>query len=164
MTNESIVPDTPARITSTRVLALFASDYAAPSPDGKLHINGGFASAWRFPSYPAILPTLGISAVLELPFQDAMQDRLLRIGLRGPDNQELPVNIEAKFRVAPTLETQFGDPAQVPFAVTVTNVEIPGPGVYHLVLWLDGKEKATYRIRAVQTLIVPNFPGPPQGA
>jgi hypothetical protein len=164
MTDHNTVPDSPARITSARVLALFAADYAAASPDGKLYINGGFTSGWRFPSYPAILPTLGIAAVLELPFQDSMQDRLLRIGLRGPDNQELPVNIDAKFRVAPTLETQFGDPAQVPFAVTVTNVEIPLPGVYHLVLWLDGVEKQSYRIRAIQTLIVPNFPSPPQSA
>ena len=156
------VPDSPARITSSRVLALFAADYAAASPDGKLYITGGFTSVWRFPSYPAILPTLGIAAVLELPFQDSMQDRLLRVGLRGPDNQDLPVQINAKFRVAPTLETQFGDPAQVPFAVTVTNVEIPVPGVYKLVLWLDGVMKQTYRIQALQTLIVPNFSPPPQ--
>lgn len=161
---EHTVPDSPANITSSRVLALFAADYAAASPDGKLHINGGFTSAWRFPSYPAILPTLGIAAVLELPFQDSMQDRLLRIGLRGPDNQELPVNIQATFRVAPSIDTQFGDPAQVPFAVTVTNVEIPLAGVYHLVLWLDGVERQSYRIRAVQSLIVPNLPNPPRNA
>jgi hypothetical protein len=48
------------------------------------------------------------------------------------------------------VETQFGDPAIVPFGVTVTNVQIPTPGVYHLVLWFDGIEKQTYRIRAVQ--------------
>jgi hypothetical protein len=164
MTEKSTVPDTPARITSARVLALFAADYAASSPDGKMHVNGGFVSAWRFPAYPAMLPTLGIGAVLELPFQDSMQDRVLRIGLRGPDNQDLSVNIEARFRVAPTLETQFGDPAQVPFAVTLTNVEIPAPGVYRLVLWLDGIEKETYPIRAVQSLMVPNFLSPPQGS
>jgi hypothetical protein len=158
------VPDSPARITSARVLALFAADYAATSPDAKVYVNGGFTSAWRFPSYPAILPTLGIVAVLELPFQDSMQDRMIRIGLRGPDNQELPVNINARFRVAPSLDTQFGDPAQVPFAVTVTNVEIPVPGVYNLVLWLDGVEKQSYRIRAIQTMVVPNFFTPPQAS
>jgi hypothetical protein len=155
------VPDSPARITSSRVLALFTADYAATSADGKVYVNGGFTSVWRFPSFPAILPTLGIAAVLELPFQDSMQDRLLRIGLRGPDNQELPVHIDAKFRVAPTFETQFGDPALVPFTVTVTNVEIPVPGVYKLVLWLDGVEKQTYSVRAIQSLVVPNFLAPP---
>jgi hypothetical protein len=43
--------------------------------------------------------------------------------------------------------------------VTVSNVEIPAPGTYHLVLWLDNVEKKTYRFRAIQTLGVPMLGG-----
>jgi hypothetical protein len=164
MTKDSAVPDSPAVITTTRVIALFAADHAIVTPDGKMYINGGFLSALRFPSFPAILPTLGMAAVLELPFRESMHDHVLRFGLRGPENQELPVKVEAQFRTAPTVDSRFGDPGQVPFAVTVTNIEFPAPGVYKLVLWLDGAEKEAYSIRAIQTPMIPAFlntPSPP---
>jgi hypothetical protein len=157
MTEQNVVPDSPARITATRVVALFAADHAVVAPDGKMYVNGGFVSVLRFPSFPATLPTLGMAAVLELPFQDTMQDRALRLGLRGPEGQDLPVRVEAQFRTAPSLEMRFGDPGQVPFAVTVTNIEIPVPGEYKLVLWLDGTEMASYSIRAIQTPMMPSF-------
>jgi hypothetical protein len=167
MTEESTVPDSPARITTTRVMALFAADHAVVTPDGKLYVNGGYLSALRFPSFPATLPTLGMAAVLELPFQDSMQDHMLRLGLRGPEDQELPVRVEAQFRTAPTLDARFGDPQQVPFAITVSNIEFPVAGVYQLVLWLDGTEKGAYSIRAIQTPMMPAFlnsPPPTRGA
>jgi hypothetical protein len=143
-------PDSPAAITRTSVLAFFASDHAVVAPDAKVYVNGGFFNLLRFPAFPATMPTLGIAILLEMPFQDSMQDHSLRVVLRGPEQQELPVRVEAQFRTAPTLESQFGEPQVVPFAVTISNVAIPTPGAYHLVLFLDNKEKATYRLRAVQ--------------
>jgi hypothetical protein len=151
MTESTSAPESPAAITRTSVLAFFAADHVAVTPDAKMYVSGGFFGLLRFPAFPANLATLGVAAVLEIPFHGQMQDHTIRIGLRGPDDQELPVRVEANFRTAPTLDTQFGDPAIVPFGVTITNVQIPLPGAYNLVLWLDGVEKKTYRIRAVQT-------------
>jgi hypothetical protein len=131
-------------------LAFFAADHVAVAPDAKMYVNGGFFNLLRFPAFPATLQTLGIGAVLEMPFQDAMRDHRLRIMLRGPEHQELSVRVEAGFRTAPTVEAQFGEPQLVPFGVTIANVEIPAPGVYHLVLSLDNEERATYRMRAFQ--------------
>lgn len=146
----SAVPESPAAITRTSVLAFFAADHVAVAPDAKMYVNGAFFNLLRFPSFPATLPTLGIGAVIELPFQDAMRNHTLRIGLRGPEHQDLPVRVEAAFRTAPTIEAQYGEPQLVPFGVTIPSVEIPAPGVYHLVLWLDNIEKTTYRLRAFQ--------------
>jgi hypothetical protein len=120
------------------------------SPDAKMYVNGAFFVLLRFPVFPATLATLGIGAAIEMPFQDAMHDHTIRIVLRDPENQELPVRVEASFRTAPTVEAQYGEPQIVPFGVTIPGVEFPKPGVYHLVLWLDGVEKATYRLRALQ--------------
>jgi hypothetical protein len=111
------------------------------------------------------MPTLGIGAVIEMPFQDAHQDHMIRIVLRGPEHQELPVGVQAAFRSAPTIEAQYGEPQLIPFGVTIPSVEIPMPGVYQLVLWLDNVEKATYRLRANQfpMNISAGFPPSPMG-
>lgn len=159
-----VAPDSPAAITQKSVLAFFAADHVATPPDGKIYTNGAFFSLLRFPVFPATMATLGIGAVIEMPFQDAMQDHVIRIVLRGPDHQELPVGVQATFRTTPSAESQYGEPQLVPFGVTIPSVEIPAPGVYHLVLWLDNVQKATYRMRAIQvpmTVSVGAHPGIP---
>lgn len=156
-------PDSPATITRTSVLAFFAADHIVVAPDAKMYVNGGFFNTLRFPAFPAVLPTLGVGAVVEIPFQDSMRNHVIRIGLRGPGQQELPVHVEASFRTAPTLEAQFGEPQIIPFGVTISNIEIPAAGTYYLVLWLDDVEKTTYRFRAVQVPMVASTgatPGP----
>jgi hypothetical protein len=155
MTKATAAPDSPELLTRTAVLAFFAADHVVLAPDAKLYVNGGFFGLLRFPAFPAILPTLGIGVVLEMPFQDSMQDHTLQVGLRGPEHQELPLRVEAQFRTAPTIESQYGEPQLLPFGVTVSNVEIPAAGVYHLVLWVDNHEKKTYRLRATQTPMAP---------
>lgn len=155
MTEATSAPDSPELLTRTSVLAFFAADHVALAPDSKLYVNGGFFSLLRFQSFPATLATLGIGVVLEMPFQDSMQDHTLRVGLRSPEHQELPLRVEAQFRTAPSIEAQYGEPQLVPFGVTVSNVEIPAAGVYQLVLWVDNQEKDTYRMRATQTPMAP---------
>jgi len=161
MTESTAVPDTPAAITATAVVAFFAADHAAVAPDGKIYVNGGGISLLRFPAFPATLPTIGIAAILELPFHDTMRDHLIRVGMVGPNDQELPVRVEARFRAAPSLEAQFGESGLVPFAVTVSNIEFPAPGRYTLVLWFDNVEKKRYGLRAIQTPIVASAGGSP---
>jgi hypothetical protein len=161
MTEPAAVPDTPAAITTASVVAFFAADHAAVAPDGKIYVNGGGISLLRFPAFPATLPTIGIAAILEIPFHDLMRDHLIEVGMVGPTDDELPVRVEAKFRSAPTLESQFGESGLVPFAVTVSNVEFPTPGHYTLVLWLDRGEMRRYRLRAIQTPVVASAGGSP---
>jgi hypothetical protein len=166
MTETASAPNTPEAITSTSVIAFFAADHAVMVPDGKVYVNGAFFSLLRFPAFPALLPTLGVAAALQLPFHSTMQNHVIRVTLRGPDRQDLPVRVEAQFRAAPTIEAQFGDPGLVPFGVTVTNVEFPFPGVYELVLWFDNEEKASYRINVIQSMAAPNAmpaSSPPSG-
>lgn len=154
-------PDSPAALTRMSVLAFFAADHVAVAPDAKMYVNGGFFTLLRFPTFPATMPTLGIGAVIELPFQDTMQDHVIRIVLRGPEHQELPVNVQANFRAAPSIEAQYGEPQIIPFGVTIPGVQLPAPGVYHLVLWFDNVEKASYRMRAIQLPMVVSVGIPP---
>lgn len=147
--SSEIVPDTLEAITSPSVLAFFSADHVDVSGN-KLYVNGGFFNLLRFQSFPATLRTLGIGVALQIPFHYTMQDHVIRIGFRGPDEQELPLRVEARFRTTPGPEAEFGEPHIMPFGATVPSVHIPVPGVYHLVLWLDNQQVATYRIRAIQ--------------
>jgi hypothetical protein len=153
MTDSMAAPDTPEAITHTSILAFFAADHIVVS-ENKMYVNGGFFNLLRFPVFPATLPTLGIGVVLEIPFQDTMQNHALRIGLLGPDHQELPVRVDGRFRTTPSAESEFGEPTIAPFGMTIPNVQIPAPGAYSLVLWLDNKQVATYRMRAFQVPMV----------
>lgn len=163
MPDALVTPDSPAAITRTSVLAFFAADHVAVPSDGKMYVNGAFFSLLRFPVFPATMATLGIGAVIEMPFQDVMQDHVLRIVLRGPEHQELPVGVQAAFRTAPSIESQYGEPQLVPFGVTIPSVEIPAPGAYQLVLWLDNVEKAVYRMRAIQVPMTVSVGNPASG-
>jgi hypothetical protein len=158
MTEMLSAPDSPQAITRTRIVAFFVADHVGSASDGKLYVNGGFFSLLRFPSFPAMLPTLGIGAVIEIPFQDSLRDHAIRIALRDSEGQELKLRVEASFRNSLSPESQFGDPSIIPFGVTVTNLEIPAPGVYELVLWFDNEERKIYRLRAVQ-VGAPNIGG-----
>jgi hypothetical protein len=153
MTETTSAPDTPEAITRTSVLAFFAADHVAVA-DNKMYVNGGFFNLLRFPVFPATLATLGIGVVLQIPFQDTMQNHTFRIGLRGPEHQELPVRVEGQFRTTPGPDSEFGEANIAPVGVTIPNVQIPTPGAYHLVLWLDNHEIATYRMRAFQVPMV----------
>ena len=157
MTEAASVPDSPAAITTTRVVAFFAADHVALTPDAKMYINGAFFNLLRFSAFPAVLSTLGVAVALQLPFQETMREHAIRIGLRGADGQELAVRVEAQFKAALGVEAQFGDPGIVPFGVTITNVEFPNPGVYNLVLWVDGAETGIYPMRVIQVPGVPTL-------
>jgi len=160
MTEATSAPDTPEAITRTSVLAFFAADHVAVS-DNKMYVNGGFFNLLRFPVFPATLPTLGIGVVLQIPFQDTMHNHVFRIGMRGPEHQELPVRIEGQFRTTPSHEAEFGEPNIVPFGVTIPNVQIAAPGAYQLEYLLDNQLMATYRMRAFQVPMVMTIGTPP---
>jgi hypothetical protein len=141
-------------------LAFFAADHVDVSQN-KMYVNGGFFNLLRFPVFPATLPTLGIGVVLQIPFHYSMQSHVIRIGFRGPDNQDLPVRVEARFRAGIGPEAEFGEATLVPFGVTVPNVQIPTSGAYHLVLWFDNRQVATYRMRAFQVPMIVSTGVPP---
>ena len=145
------VPDSPAAITQPVVRGFLVADHATLPPDGKIYIAGGFFTLLRFQSFPGILQTLGIAAAIEIPFRDIMSDHTLAVSLLGPNEEELPLRVEARFRTAPNFESQFGEPHLVPLAATVTSVEFRHPGRYQFVLTLDGTELARYALRATQT-------------
>jgi hypothetical protein len=137
------------RLNRIEAAAFFAADHAE-AVGGKLYINGGFFNMLRFPSYPAIVQTLGIAASLHVPWHAYQQDHHFVVTLRDEDRRELPLRIEGSFRVGADILLRHGDPTIINIAGTVTNVVFERPGHYHLRLQVDGEVLGRWDLQAVQ--------------
>jgi hypothetical protein len=150
-------------LSQIRAHAFFAADHAV-SENGKLYVNGGFYDILQFRSYPAVLPTLGIGAALDVPWHAYQADHQFVISMTDADRQELPLRIEGSFRVGADLRIRHGDPSVFTIGVTVTNVVIELPGQYKLRLSVDNEPLAEWPLKAVQvafgTTVSPSPPSP----
>jgi hypothetical protein len=141
--------DVSERLERIQAASFFAADHVAPV-EGKLYINGGFFNMLRFPSYPAIVQTLGIGASLVVPWHAYQQDHHFVVTLRDEDRRELPLRIEGGFRVGADLLLRHGDPSVVNIGGTVPNVVFERPGHYHLRLQVDDEELGRWDLQVVQ--------------
>lgn len=143
--------------------AFFAADHAVVE-NGKVYVNGGFWSMLRFPSYPAVQPTLSIVAVIHVPWRAYQQDHRFSIGLQDSDGKDLPLNIAGEFRVGAGVDMRVGDPTLMPLAVSINNFTIETAGDYAFTLSVDGTEISRYQVRAIQVAVPspqPSAPPPP---
>jgi hypothetical protein len=143
-----------------RCMSLFAADYVA-AENGKLYVSGGFFSLMNFPSFPAVHPVLGIGIVLRIPFREYHRDHHFTVTLADADGKPLDLRVEGQFRVGADPQMRFGDPTIMPMAVNASGVRFERAGDYKLAVTVDGDQKATWNLRAQQTLIVPPVAPPP---
>jgi len=152
-------------VTDFRVLAFFAADHAQ-AVGGKVYVNGGFWNRLRFPTYPAIVPSLALVAVVEVPYRAYHQDHSFHLGMVDADGNVLPLNATGDFRVGAEPDMRVGDPTLMPIAIPITGLKIDKPGDYAFTFSIDGAELDRYHVRAVQVavpmkleLIEPDAPG-----
>ncbi len=136
-----------------QALALFTADHAAVE-GGKVYINGGFWDILRQPSYPAQV-AFSLVAVIKVPSRGYLETHRITVEMVDADEVRLPLRIEGDMRVGPTPHMNPGEPSIVPFAFPLNGVRLDRTGDYWFVLSVDSDELARYRIRAVQTVPVP---------
>lgn len=156
-------PAGPAEIAKMRARAFFPADHAAVE-NGKIYANGAFWALLRFPSFPAVLPTMMLVAVIEIPFHAHQADHALEMLLIDSDDQPAGFEAQGTFRSAPSLDLKHGQAGLVPSVVPVQGLVIRRPGEYSFVLKVDRVELARYPISVIQLAGVPilNFrPVPP---
>jgi hypothetical protein len=139
-------------MTDFRVLAFFAADHAQ-AVAGKVYVNGGYWNRLRFPTYPAIVPSLSLVAVLEVPYRAYHQDHNFRLGMEDADGNVLPLEATGSFRIGAEPDLRVGDPTLMPIAIPITGLKIDKPGDYAFTLSIDGAELERYQVRAVQTAV-----------
>lgn len=134
-------------------LALFTADHAAVE-NGKVYVNGGFWDILRQRSYPAQV-SISLVAVIKVPSRAYLEDHRITVEMVDADEVRLPLKIEGDVRVGAAPHMNPGEPSTLPLAFPLNGVYLERAGDYWFVLSVDGDEIARYRIRAVQTVPVP---------
>ncbi len=134
-------------------LALFAADHAAVE-GGKVYVNGGFWDLLQFPSYPTQV-AFSLVAVVQVPARAYLEDHRIAIEMVDADEGRLPLRIDGELRVGASPHMNPGDPTLVPMAFALNGLTLERAGDYWFVLSVDGKELKRYRIRALQSVPVP---------
>lgn len=150
--------------TDFRVLGFFPADHAA-ALEGKVYVNGGFWNLLRFPSFPAVMPSFSLVAVLEVPYRAYHQDHTFVLALEDADANPMNFRAEGTFRVGTEPHMRVGDPTVLPFTVNVNNLTFERPADLSFKLELDGTELHRYGFRVVQVIgsLTPATPPPAGG-
>ena len=134
------------------VLAFFAADHAVVE-NGKVYVNGGFFDRFYFPAFPASL-SIAVVGLIRIAPEQFQRDHVFTVEMEGPGVGKSPLKIEGGFRVAPSPDSEPGEPSLLPLAVPLTGLNLERAGEYWFVLRIDGIEVARYRVRASQVGVI----------
>lgn len=135
---------------SFSALGFFPADHAA-AESGKVYASGAYWSTLHFPTFPAVLPTMALVAVVQQPFSAAHADHEFAISLEDADGKKQGLDIRGTFRAAPGLQSRYGEPNVIPITVPIHGLPFEAPGDFAFVLMVDGSELARYTIRVIQS-------------
>ena len=129
-----------------KVRAFFFAQQIHVPPDGGIDVSGGFLNEVVYDSYPQ-RATLPMVVVMEQTPTDEAQTGTLEIVVYDKsetvvDRVNTDVRLEARHPNAP-----YGLPAYMPMPVPLS-VLVNEPGMYRMVLLVNGKDEADYMFHA----------------
>lgn len=149
--------DSGKRLTSFRARGFFPADYAA-GEGGKVYASGAYWSLLRFQTFPAVLPTMALVAVIEVPFHAYQADHVVEISLVDLDGNPSGLQVQGRFRSSPTIEAKYGAAGLVPIIAPVQGLRFDRPGDYSFVLKVDDMKIDQYGFSVIQVASVPVAP------
>jgi hypothetical protein len=152
--------DGAGQLARFRARGFFPADFAVVE-SGKVYASGAYWSMLQFPAFPAVLPTMALVAIIEIPFHANHADHSFVISLIDLDEKPFGVRIEGVFRAAPALEHKYGQPGVSPVAVPIQGLVLERAGEYSFTLAVDGTEIARYGFSVVQTAVIAMMQGLP---
>lgn len=158
---EKRIPSSPMNFES---LALFTADYAAVE-NSKVYASGGFWNTLQLPSFPQQV-SFSLVAVVQVPARAYLEDHRVTIEMVNADEERLPLRIDGELRVGASPHLNPGDPTVVSMAFPLNGLTLERAGDYWFVLSVNGNELNRYRIRAVQSVPIPQqlpFDAPDDG-
>ncbi len=140
-------------LTRFRARGFFPADFAAVE-SGKVYASGAYWSLLRFETFPAVLPSMALVALVEVPFHAYQADHAVEMSLVDPDDRPRGLRVEGTFRSAPGIEAKYGAPGLVPIIVPVQGLRFDGAGDYSFVLKVDSNEIERYGFSVIQVASV----------
>lgn len=133
----------------------------AEAAENKLYlVGGGVNSSYVGPEPPHVV-SLGIGAIIHVPYQSTNHAHTLTIDLIDaeghpvapfqPDVELPPVQAKMPFNVGRPPILEVGDEQTIAVAVNFANLPLPRLGIYEFVISLDGAEMRRLPLR-VRTL------------
>jgi hypothetical protein len=132
---------------------------AVDEANGKLYVHGGGWSVWWTDQVPAVLPRLGVAAVVRVPYTATDETHAFTVHLVDQDGHLMtlgetpdgPVHrIQGEFNVGRPPDLAPGDAQPVPIAVNLGGLVLPALGAYSFVVEVDGIEEARLPFRVLR--------------
>jgi hypothetical protein len=113
------------------------ADAVDVGPNGKVFIHGGAVSRIFAQRFPWVHPTIAVFARLEGVLEETGREHQITIRVQAPSDESVAV-ASAPFKIAAPSDAEL--PPDVNFAMTFAGVRIAEPGLYHVILEVDGDE------------------------
>jgi Family of unknown function (DUF6941) len=121
------------------ILDFVAVADAANIADGKLYLHGGCVTRFNVPQFPFFVPVAIVARLIHEP-ADEDRERTIQIQWRH-DGEAVTPPIEGPIRSprpAPPLAPVEGEETSGIIVATFNPLPLPSPGIYELLVMLDG--------------------------
>ena len=138
------------------------------SAEGKLYVQGGGWTMLTVPQLPAVLPRLGIGAVITVPYNRTNENHVVTVELKDEDGEPVlvggpmplgdpagvpgqgqPVRADAQFTMGRPPMLQPGESQTIPFAINMDGVPVARPGGFVVDVSIDGTVLRTLKFRVL---------------
>lgn len=133
---------------------------AASMAEGKLHVHGGAITRFNVPQFPFHVPTVAIVIRMILEEGDVGRERTIALDWFRDGEPIPPVSIEGPIQPNPPLVAVEGEEVSAIVVATVNGLPLDEPGLYELVVRLDGEVISRKPVPAVRVEDV--LPAPDQ--
>ncbi len=123
---------------------------AAIVQQGKLYIHGGGWDSISVEALPATQPSMALAWIFRVEYAEALQEIPFAVELLDEDNAPLDLRLEASINVGHPPGSRRGDPAFVPFQVTLPLLTLPRFGGYRFSIHTEERELASVPFKVVQ--------------
>ena len=126
--------------------------------EGKHYIHGGGWDTLFASSFPALHPTLGVAARLRVPPEEAGQPLAVEVDVQDSEEGHslLPEPLRGIVNTERPSPAPPGNDLLLHLALSFTNLQFESPGLYNIVLRIDGQPLAESQFNVLP------LPSPPE--
>lgn len=138
-------------MAAMKVTAAMIAD-AARVENGRLYVLGGAFSAIRVRKLPAVVPSVSVVLVMDVPPEDRHRDLDITVSLIDEDGHDAGRTATTRLRVGTPANARPGDVTNVPLVIPFFNLTFPEAKGYAFSVRFEDDELARIRLRVDHTV------------